>query len=129
MVIECNEINQVYNELMIALQDCNKVKNSDLRKMLDLIYAVYTCANGGADYSTIENDLYESETDTVISYPPNSFHSISVVISLGTIVYNDITLGAGNTINIEFSTLNQQEFTFLAKAGSKVLVEYIIETV
>ena len=31
MIIECNSINQVINELLIAFQDCNKIKNSDLR--------------------------------------------------------------------------------------------------
>ena len=31
MVINCLEINQVINELLIAFQDCNKIKNSDLR--------------------------------------------------------------------------------------------------
>ena len=31
MVIECSEISQVVNELRIAFQDCNKIKNSDLR--------------------------------------------------------------------------------------------------
>ena len=31
MAIECNSINQVTNELLIAFQDCNKIKNSDLR--------------------------------------------------------------------------------------------------
>ena len=37
MIIECNEISQTCNELLIAFQDCNKIKNSDLRKMVDLI--------------------------------------------------------------------------------------------
>ena len=37
MIIECNSINQVINELLIAFQDCNKIKNSDLRKLVDLI--------------------------------------------------------------------------------------------
>ena len=31
MIIECNEISQTCNELLIAFQDCNKIKNSDLR--------------------------------------------------------------------------------------------------
>ena len=32
MIIECNEISQTCNELLIAFQDCNKIKNSDLRR-------------------------------------------------------------------------------------------------
>ena len=31
MIIECNEIQQEINYLLIAFQDCNKIKNSDLR--------------------------------------------------------------------------------------------------
>ena len=27
MIIECNEISQTCNELLIAFQDCNKIKN------------------------------------------------------------------------------------------------------
>lgn len=40
MIIECNEISQTVNELLIAFQDCNKIKNSDLRKVVELISAV-----------------------------------------------------------------------------------------
>ena len=32
MIIECNAISQNINELLIAFQDCNKIKNSDLRR-------------------------------------------------------------------------------------------------
>ena len=34
MVIECSEINQVANALTMAFQDCNKIKNSDLRRLV-----------------------------------------------------------------------------------------------
>lgn len=30
-LIECSEIQQTINQLLIAFQDCNKIKNSDLR--------------------------------------------------------------------------------------------------
>ena len=43
MVIECNEIQQEINYLLIAFQDCNKIKNSDLRKLVELVSAVNTC--------------------------------------------------------------------------------------
>jgi len=128
-IIPCNEINQTYNELIIAFQDCNKIKNEDLRKLADLIIAVNTCANGGPDYNTIENDLYEPLVNTIVTYPANTFHAISVVVGQGTIYYNNITLPAGASINLEFTTLNQEDFTFTANSGSKVLVEYIIETI
>ena len=37
MIIECSEISQVVNELLIAFQDCNKIKNSDLRRFVELV--------------------------------------------------------------------------------------------
>lgn len=56
-VIECNQINQVVNQLLIAFEDCNKIKNSDLRKLVELVSAVNTCANGGTNYDTLEIDI------------------------------------------------------------------------
>lgn len=129
MVIQCDKINQTANELIIAFQDCNKIKNEDLRKLVDLVIAVNNCNSGGTNYNTVVNFVYESETDTVITYPPNTFHAISLVVTIGNAVYNDVTLPTGASINLEFTTLNQQSFTFTAKAGSKILVEYIIETI
>ena len=37
MIIECNEISQVANQLITAFQDCNKIKNSDLRRFVELV--------------------------------------------------------------------------------------------
>ena len=34
MIIECNQIQQEINYLLIAFQDCNKIKNSDLRRLV-----------------------------------------------------------------------------------------------
>lgn len=129
MVIECDQISQVVNELLIAFQDCNKVKNSDLRKLVELVSAVNTCTNGGPLYNTMITDVYEPLTDTVVTYPVDSFHAISVMLINGNILYNGITLPQNSVINIEFTTLNQTVFTFTALAGSKIIVEYIIETV
>lgn len=129
MIIECNEIQQTVNELLIAFQDCNKVKNSDLRKLVELVAAVNTCSNGGPLYNTMITDVYEPLTDTVVTYPVDSFHAISVMLVNGNILYNGITLPQNSVINIEFTTLNQTAITFTALAGSKIIVEYIIETV
>lgn len=129
VVIECTEINQVYAELMTAFQDCNKIKNSDLRKLVELVLAVNTCANGGASYNTLVNFVYEPDETTVITYEPNTFHSISLVVTQGNIIYNGITLPTNTSINLEFTTLNQHAFTFTIAPGSKVLVEYIIEDI
>ena len=33
-MIQCNQIQQEINYLLIAFQDCNKIKNSDLRRLV-----------------------------------------------------------------------------------------------
>jgi len=127
MVIECNEISQTINELLLAFQDCNKVKNSDLRKLVELVAAVNTCANGGPDYNTLVSDSYD--TPQVVTYPVNSFHSFSLNVLSGSIEYAGFNFPAGSTRNIEFTTLNQTEITFTVNPGTEVLFEYLIETV
>ena len=127
MPIECNEIQQNINELLIAFQDCNKVKNSDLRKLVELVAAVNVCSNGGPSYNTIITDIYEPISDQIVTYPINTFHALTLVILNGSIVYNTFTFPAGTTQNIEVTTLNQTPIIFTVKAGSKVMVEYIIE--
>jgi len=128
MPIQCNEINQNVNYLLSKFQDCSKLEASDMQLLVELIAAVNTCANGGVNYDTIENFVYEPEVNQVITYPINTFHSISVVVVQGTIGYiGGLTLQQGTSINIELTTLNQEDFTFTANAGSKVLVEYITE--
>lgn len=128
MNIACNEINQTINELLISFQDCKKILNSDLRKLVDLISAVNTCANGGPNYDTLVSNIYEPTTNQIVTYPINTFHSITIVVLSGSIIYNTFTIPAGTTQNIEFTTLNQTALTFTVNPGSKVLVEYLIET-
>lgn len=129
MIIECNSINQVINELLIAFQDCNKIKNSDLRRLVELVSAVNTCSNGGIDYGKLLTNTYEPISDTVITYPINDFHSISVLVVVGEAVYQGVTFPVGGKIEIEFTNLNQQLFSFTVKAGSTVFVERIVETI
>lgn len=129
MIIECNEISQVINELQIAFKDCNKIKNSDLRKLVDLVAAVSICSNGGPDYNTLITDIYEPISDEIVTYPINTFHAITIIVLDGNIIYNTFTFPSGTTQNIEVTTLNQTPITFTVKAGAKVMVEYIIETI
>ena len=129
MTIQCNELNQVYSELNTAFQDCNKIKNSDLRKMLDLVMAVSTCANGGASYNTIQSFVYEPSTDQEITYDVNTFHAISIAVISGSIIRDGVTLRAGSAYKAEFTALNVQDFIFTVNLGSKVLVEIIKEDV
>ena len=129
MIIECNEIQQTCNELLIAFQDCNKIKNSDLRKLVELVSAVSTCSNGGPDYDTIITDIYEPVVDEIVTYPINTFHAITIIVLQGSIVYNTFTFPAGTTQNIEVTNLNQTPIIFTVKSGSKVMVDYLIETI
>lgn len=129
MVIECNQINQVTNQLLIAFEDCNKIKNSDLRKLVELVSAVSICANGGANYDTILTNTYEPVVDQIVTYPINTFHSITIIVLNGSIVQDTFTFPAGTTQNIEVTTLNQTPITFTVNAGSKVIVKYLIETI
>jgi len=126
MLIECNQISQTVNTLLAAFEDCNKIKNSDLRKLVELVAAVNTCANGGPNYDTIITDLYEPITDEIVTYPINTFHAITIIVLNGSIVYNTFTFPAGTTQNIEVTTLNQTPITFTVKANSRVMVEYLI---
>jgi len=131
--IECNEINQVVNELLIAFQDCNKLKNSDLRRLVELVSAVNTCANGGVNYNTRIQELYEPIADETVIYPINTLHSISIMILEGNITQEIdstiVTFPTKSVLNTEFTNLNQTEISFVVKAGSKVVVEYLIETI
>lgn len=61
-VIECNQINQVVNQLLIAFEDCNKIKNSDLRKLVDLSVALHVCSNEG---SSETGDIQHNATENI----------------------------------------------------------------
>lgn len=128
MPIECNQINQTINYLRSTFQDCSRVSPEDLRLLVDLVAAIYNCESVGTNYSTVNNDVYEPIIDTTVTYPIDSFHAVSIVIASGMVIYNGISLPVGTSINLEFTTLNSTAISFLAKAGSKVLVEYITET-
>lgn len=127
MIIECNEINQVANQLLTAFQDCNKIKNSDLRKLVDLVIAVNTCTNGGPNYDTLVNIAYN--TPQTVTIPPNTLHSYSLNVISGSIVYAGFNFPAGSTRNVEFTNLNQEAVVFTVNPGSQVLLEYLIETI
>lgn len=132
-IIECNEINQTVNELLIAFADCNKIKNEDLRKLVDLVKAVNVCSNGGTNYNTEISEVYEPVSDLIVNYPINSYHSISIMVISGSMTEiinsTEITYLKGTVLNTEVTTLNQTPTTFTVRAGSKVVVKYLIETI
>lgn len=133
MAIQCDNINQTINELLIAFDNCKVVKPSDLIKLVELVAAVNVCSNGGANYNTLIQDLYEPTIDEIVTYPINAYHSISVMILQGkitqTINGSTVEYPTGTVLNYDVSTLNQTPFVFVAKAGSKIVVETLIETI
>lgn len=132
MQIECNKINQTLNELLISFQDCNKIKNSDLRLFVNLVRAVSDCSNGGTQYNTLVTQLHEPLLNKLVTYPINTFHSITVAVLSGTIFQNIngsvIVYPKGTTLNLEVTSLNQTPYIFTVAAGSRVVVEYLIQT-
>jgi len=132
-MIQCNEISQTVNELLIAFADCNKIKNEDLIKLVELVSAVNTCANGGINYNTEITVFYEPLVDEVITYPINSLHSYSLMILEGNITEQVnsqlITYPTRTVLNTEFTNLNQTPIVYTVLAGSKVVFKYLIETV
>ena len=125
MIIECNEIQQEINYLLIAFQDCNKIKNSDLRRLVELVSAVNTCQNGGPNYDITIQETYD--TPQIVTFPINSFHSFSLNVLTGSINYYGTNFPAGSTRSIEYTTLNQSEVIFTVNSGSSVFFEYQIE--
>ena len=125
--IQCNEINQVVNELKIAFQTCKQIKPSDLVKLVELVAAVNKCSNGGPLYNTLISEQYEGPT--VVTYPVNSFHSFSMNVLKGSVEYQGFDFPRGSTRNVSFTTLNQTEITFKVNPGAKMLIEYMVETI
>ena len=121
MIIECNEINQTIEQLLITFRDCNKVKNSDLRKLVELVSAVNTCQNGGPNYDVTIQVTYN--TPQVVTFPINSFHSYSLNVLSGSINYYGTTFPTGSSRSVEYTTLNQSELTFTVNPGSVVFFE------
>jgi len=131
--IQCNEINQNINYLLSAFEACKVPKAEDMQLLVELIAAVNTCTNGGPNYNTLITENYQPITDEVVTYPINTYHSISVIILQGnitrTISGETITFPTGTVLDHEVTTLNQYEYSFTVKAGANVIVEYLIETI
>jgi hypothetical protein len=129
-MIQCNEITQKVNELLIAFSNCKKINNDDLITLVELVAAVNTCANGGPSYNNEITELYEPIVEQTVTYFPNSFHSYSIMVLEGgikqTINLSEITYPTGTVLNTEFTNLNQTTVTFKIVAGSKVVVKYLI---
>ena len=132
-MINCSEINQTINKLLIAFADCNKIKNEDLRTLVELISTVNTCANGGVDYGIETIIVYEPVVDQIVTFPINSFHSYSIMVLEGNITQlvnlSTLIYPTNTVLNTEFTNLNQNVLEFTVLAGSKVVLKYLTETV
>lgn len=122
-MIECKDIDKTINQLKLTFNNCRKVENKDLVLLIDLIDAMYKCNESNAKYDTLISHSYLGPID--VTYPPNTFHSFSLMVTEGTITYQDLILSKGSVKNIEFSTLNQTPITFTVNTGGKVLFEYL----
>lgn len=125
MVIECNEINQIVNQLKIAFKTCHKISNDDLLLLVDLVAAVNKCANGGANYNTLITETYEGPAE--INIPVNFLHSYTLAVIRGSVEYNDFRFPKGTVRNVEFTNLNQTAFKYIVNPGAKVMFEYLTE--
>lgn len=128
-IIACEDIQAEIIQLETSFKKCSKVKKSDLLDLLNLIKALNDCNNeGGLNYDTLVTNMFEPVLNQVVTYPIDTFHSISIMVLDGSITYNLATLPTGTTLNLEVTTLNQTPFTFTVTAGSKLLVQYLIVT-
>jgi len=130
--IQCNEIQQSLNYLLNAFDNCHRLNLQDLHQLVETLQAVYTCSGNGTPYDTLIQEVYEPDTDELVSYPINTFHAISIMVLEGkitqTINGTTVEYPTGTTLNHENTNLNQSTYSFTAKAGSKVVVEYFIES-
>ena len=128
MAIECDQIEQIGNELIMAFDGCKVPKNSDLVKLVELVLAVNHCKNVGNPYNTLVSDSYiEQETPQEITYPIYLIHSYSLNVIEGSIEYEGFNFPKGSTRNVEYTTTNKKEVKFTVNPDSRVLFEYLKE--
>lgn len=131
--IQCSEIQQSLNYLLNAFDNCHRLNLQDLHQLVETVQAVYTCSGNGVPYDTLIQEVYEPINDTLVSYPANSFHAISIMILEGKITQdingNIVEFPTGTTLNYEVTNYNQTPYTFTVKGGAKVVIEYLIETI
>jgi len=123
MAINCNEINQVADELKMKFTACSKLEAADMITLVELVVAVSECANGGTQYNnTITETLVPTEGELIKTYDVGSYHSIYVRVSIGTVVYNGITLPINSEIRDDVTALNNTPFVLTVPNGAEVLV-------
>ena len=116
------EIGQKINELTIQLNHCKPPSNSELKDMLNILKLMNEC-NGGGEYNVLVQETHTAHKE--VSYPIGTFHSFSINVLEGSMIYGGVMFPAGTTRNVEFSTTNQTVVKFMVNQKSKVFIEYL----
>lgn len=122
-MIECNEINEIFNEVLVAFADGNQPTNADHRKMMNVMRAMVECSNTEGDYDSLITNVYDKAQEVII--PANTLHSYTLCVMEGAIMYAGLKFTKGSVKNVEFSTMNTSEIRFEVLKGAKVLFEYM----
>lgn len=122
-MIECNEINEVYNQLRVAFSSEGTPSNEDLTLMLQLMMAAKDCTGDNGEYNYLVAKQYIGPTEVKI--PINTMHSCSIAVLEGAMMYCGIKMFKGTTKNIEFTSMNTNDLRFEVLKGGKVLFEYL----
>lgn len=123
MAINCNEINQIADELKMKFKACSTLKAEDMQQMLDLVVAVSICSNGGTQYNnTISETLNPINGELTQTYPIGSYHNIYIRVISGSVIYKGITLPVNSEIRDEVTALNNTPFVLTIPNGSEILV-------
>jgi len=130
MTPENQGITNTINELLSRADKCGTVTNKDFTSIVNLIAMVSSEKGSGETYNTLIQESYKGNSEDVeVSYPVDTYHSISICVMRGTIVYGGFTFYEGTVRNIEVTTTNKTRTEFIVKAGSEVYVEYLIKTI
>lgn len=125
-MIECNEINEVYNQLRVAFSGEGTPTNEDMTLMLQLMMATKDCTGDDGEYNYLVAKEYIGPKEVII--PVNTIHSCSISVIEGAMMYCGVKMTRGATKNIEFTSLNSNDLRFEVLKGGKVLFEYLTLT-
>lgn len=128
-MVNCADITSSINDLRSKFDRPCTPSAKDILQLLEIVAAVNSCAGGGEDYGKLIQEQYrDNANDVTVTYPVGTYHSMSICVMVGSIVYGGFFFGEGSVRNIEVTTTNQTKTTFVVTAGSQVYVEYLIKT-
>ena len=128
-MVNCSDIESSLNALRSKFDGCNTVNPKDVLQLLEIVAAVNSCSGSGDNYGKLIQEQYrDNANDVIVSYPVGTYHSMSICVMQGTMVYGGFLFNEGTVRNIEVTTTNQTATEFTVTAGSQVYVEYLIKT-